>query len=62
MSMHNLDVKVIDGKLHMIVDVEREALPLKEGKKMRLLASSRGFQTLMLPNGKSVKVSVNIGE
>jgi len=60
--MHNLEVKMIDGKLHLIVDVDQEPLPLKEGKKMRLVASSKGFQTLMLPNGKSVKVSVNIGE
>ena len=60
--MHNLEVKMIEGKLHLIVDVDQEPLPLKEGKKMRLVASSKGFQTLMLPNGKSVKVSVNIGE
>lgn len=60
--MHNVEVKMVDGKLHLVVNVDQEPLPLKEGKKMRLLASSKGFQTLLLPTGKSVKVSLNIGE
>jgi len=59
--MENLEVKMDGDKLILVVDTSKEPRPPKEGKKMPILASSKGFQTLMLPNGKTLKVSVNVG-
>ena len=59
--MDNLEVKMEGNTLVLRVDTTAEPRPPKEGKKMHILASSKGFQTLMLPNGKTLKVSVNVG-
>ena len=59
--MDNLEVKMEGNTLVLRVDTTVAPRPPKEGKKMHILASSKGFQTLMLPNGKTLKVSVNVG-
>ena len=60
--MDNVEVKIIDGKLHLIVDTSVPMRAPKEGKKMHILASSKGFQTLLLPSGDALKVSLNVGK
>jgi hypothetical protein len=60
--MENVEVKMIEGKLHLIVDTDLEPRPPKPGKSMPILASSCGFTNLMVPNGKTLKVSLNVGE
>ena len=60
--MDNVEVKIVDGKLHLIIDTTLPMRPPKEGKKMSMLATSKGFQTLLLPNGTQLKLSLNVGD
>jgi hypothetical protein len=61
--MNNVKAQVVEGKLHLVIDLAHKPTPSKTGK-MNLLASSGGFKELLLPEGSSVgtvKVSLNVG-
>ena len=61
--MNNVKAQVVEGKLHLVIDLAQQPTPSKTGK-MNLLASSGGFKELILPAGHkidAVKVSLNVG-
>lgn len=60
----NVTTKVEGSTLHIMIDVSAKALAAaspSKGGKMNMVASTRGFTGVGLPDGKVLKLSLNAG-
>lgn len=56
----NLEVQIIDGKIHLVIDPTQTVARKEEKERTELVASSRGWTGWTRLDGHMLKFSVNV--